>query len=156
MTCTACMENGGILVEPVSTTQVVVGVGLNIDPLPTNLPDQLVSSLSELGLSCTSRVELIAQLYLAIQQAGQWFNYGSQNLAARFNRSAAFMQQTVEFTDVQGQYSGTFLGIQDDGAVKILTDQGIQTFIRDSSAFNTVDEQAYSNEKLWLILAIPG
>ena len=119
---------GGILVEPISTTQVVVGVGLNIDPLPTDLPDQQVSSLNELGLSHTSRVELIAQLYLAIQQAGQWFNYGSQNLAARFNRSAAFMQQTVEFTDVQGQYSGTFLGIQDDGAVKILTDQGIQTF----------------------------
>src|SRR5690606_23195374 len=97
-------------------------------PYTTLFRSQQVSSLSELGLSHTSRVELIAQLYLAIQQAGQWFNYGSQNLAARFNRSTAFMQQAVEFTDVQGQYSGTFLGIQDDGAVNITTDQGIQTF----------------------------
>ncbi len=129
MTCIACTENGAAFwssrFHPHRWWSVS---GLNIDPLPTDLPDQQVSSLNELGLSHTSRVELIAQLYLAIQQAGQWFNYGSQNLAARFNRSAAFMQQTVEFTDVQGQYSGTFLGIQDDGAVKILTDQGIQTF----------------------------
>ena len=119
---------GGILVEPISTRQVVVGVGLNIDPLSAEIPDQQVSSLSELGLTPTSRVELIAQLYLAIQQAGQWFNYDCQNLAARFNRSAAFIQQTVEFTDLQGQYSGTFLGIQDDGAVKIATSQGVQAF----------------------------
>ncbi|MEB0160913.1 hypothetical protein QN405_25165, partial [Pseudomonas sp. AH2 (2023)] len=85
--------------------------------LPTELPDQQVSSLSELGLSRTSRVDLIAHLYLAIHQAGQCFNYGSQNLEARFYRSAAFIQQKVEFTVVQGQYSGTFLGFQDDGAV---------------------------------------
>src|SRR5690606_2998715 len=119
---------GGILVEPISPTQVVVGVGINLSPMSAEVPEQQVTSLNELGLHPGSRIQLIAELYLAIQQAGQWFSYGSQNLAARFNRSAAFMQQAVEFTDVQGQYSGTFLGIQDDGAVNITTDQGIQTF----------------------------
>src|SRR5690606_41742535 len=97
-------------------------------PYTTLFRSQQVSSLSELGLSHTSRVELIAQLYLAIQQAGQWFNYGSENLAARFNRSAAFIQQVVEFTDVQGEYYVTFLGIQDDGAGKMLDDSGIRGF----------------------------
>ena len=119
---------GGILVEPISPKQVVVGVGINLSPLAADIPDQQVTSLHELGLSQVSRIQLIAELYLAIQQAGQWFNYGSQNLSGRFNRHAAFIQQQVEFTDLQGQYSGSFLGIQDDGAVKISTDQGIQTF----------------------------
>jgi BirA family biotin operon repressor/biotin-[acetyl-CoA-carboxylase] ligase len=119
---------GGILVEPISPKQVVVGVGINLSPLTADIPDQQVTSLHELGLSQASRIQLIAELYLAIQQAGQWFNYGSQNLSGRFNRHAAFIQQQVDFTDLQGQYSGIFLGIQDDGAVKISTDQGIQTF----------------------------
>ncbi|WP_376745449.1 biotin--[acetyl-CoA-carboxylase] ligase, partial [Acinetobacter variabilis] len=119
---------GGILIEPISTQQVVVGVGINISPLMESIPDQQVTSLTELGLPHTSRVDLIAELYLAIQQAGEWFNYGSQNLPARFNQYAAFFQQTVEFTDIQGQYSGTFLGIQDDGAVIIETNAGTQTF----------------------------
>ena len=119
---------GGILVEPISPKQVVVGVGINLSPLTADIPDQQVTSLHELGLSQVSRIQLIAELYLAIQQAGQWFNYGSQNLSGRFNRHAAFIQQQVDFTDLQGQYSGIFLGIQDDGAVKISTDQGIQTF----------------------------
>ncbi len=35
--------------------------------------------------------------------------------------------------------------------------KGIQTFYQDSSAFNTVDEQAYSNEKIMVgYSATPG
>ena len=66
---------------------------------------QQVTSLTELGLPHASRVDLIAELYLAIQQAGEWFNYGSQNLPARFKPICCIFQQTVEFTDIQGQYS---------------------------------------------------
>lgn len=119
---------GGILVEPISATQVVVGVGINLCPLSSEIPEQQVTSLTELGLKQASRIQLIAELYLAIQQAGQWFSYGSQNLSGRFNRHAAFLQQRVEFTDLQGQYSGNFLGIQDDGAVKIANEADIQVF----------------------------
>ncbi|MGE8538887.1 MAG: biotin--[acetyl-CoA-carboxylase] ligase, partial [Acinetobacter sp.] len=119
---------GGILVEPISATQVVVGVGINLSPLSSEIPEQQVTSLTELGLKQTSRIQLIAELYLAIQQAGQWFSYGSQNLSGRFNRHAAFLKQRIEFTDLQGQYSGNFLGIQDDGAVKIANEADIQVF----------------------------
>ena len=119
---------GGILVEPISPTQVVVGVGINLSPMSAEVPEQQVTSLNELGLHPGSRIQLIAELYLAIQQAGQWFSYGSQNLSGRFNRHAAFIQERVEFTDLQGQYSGKFLGIQDDGAVKIVTETGVHIF----------------------------
>ena len=119
---------GGILIEPISATQVVVGVGLNIDPVESTVIDQAATALTHLGLSNTSRVALVAELYCAIQQAGLWFDHACQNLAARFNHHAAFMQQTVEFEHVNGVVQGQFLGIQNDGAVMIETADGVQHF----------------------------
>lgn len=119
---------GGILVEPINQKQAIIGVGINLSPIQNDEIDQAVTSLHELRLQDIQRVKLISEIYLAIQQAGQWFNYNSHNLAARFNHHAAFMQQSVEFTDQQGQHSGTFVGIQADGAINIDTPCGIQTF----------------------------
>ncbi|KGT48579.1 MULTISPECIES: biotin--[acetyl-CoA-carboxylase] ligase [Acinetobacter] len=119
---------GGILVEPISAYQAVVGVGINLAPIEAEQLEHATTSLSELGLTAVTRNQLIAELYLAIQQAGRWFSHGSHNLAARFNHHAAFLQQLVEFTDLEGQYTGTFAGIQEDGAVLIQTDAGVQSF----------------------------
>ncbi len=119
---------GGILVEPISAHQAIIGVGINLAPLEDLQLDQAATSLSQLGLAAVTRSQLIAELYLAIQQAGEWFSYGCVNLAARFNHHAAFIQQQVEFTDLKGQYSGVFSGIQEDGAVLIQTDQAIRAF----------------------------
>jgi BirA family biotin operon repressor/biotin-[acetyl-CoA-carboxylase] ligase len=119
---------GGILIEPISPTQVVVGVGLNIDPVESPVIDQAATALTVLGLKNTSRVDLVAELYLAIQQAGQWFDHHCSNLAARFNHHAAFKNQMVEFEHVGGLAQGIFVGIENDGAVIILTEQGPQSF----------------------------
>ena len=119
---------GGILVEPLSPHQVIVGVGINLAPIPAEQLDQQATSLSELGLSNIDRTELIAELYLAIQEASKWFDHQCYNLAARFNHYAAFKNQAVEFEHHSGQVTGFFLGIQDDGAVSIDTQQGIQQF----------------------------
>lgn len=119
---------GGILVEPISANQVVVGVGINIDPVQSNHIDQAATALSTLGLAPTSRVDLVAELYLAIQQAGQWFDHRCQNLAARFNHHAAFKEQPVTFEHVGGTVQGTFIGIDNDGAVMITTEHGTQHF----------------------------
>ena len=119
---------GGILVEPLNQHQAIIGVGINLSPIQDPSIDQAVTSLHELGLEDRQRIKLISEIYLAIQQAGQWFSYNSQNLAARFNYHAAFMQQSVEFTDQHGQYLGTFIGIQADGAVQIETAAGIKVF----------------------------
>ncbi len=54
--------------------------------------DQATSSLTELGLSEFNRIQLTAELYLVIQQAGEWFSHGCTNLAARFNHYAAFQK----------------------------------------------------------------
>ncbi len=119
---------GGILIEPISAQQVIVGVGLNLAPVSSAVIDQKTTSLTELGLVSIDRVRLIAELYLAIQQACDWFNHDCYNLASRFNHHAAFMQQQVEFEHFKGTCQGTFLGIQDDGAVQIETAQGLEVF----------------------------
>ncbi|CAB1216803.1 biotin--[acetyl-CoA-carboxylase] ligase [Acinetobacter bouvetii] len=119
---------GGILVEPISTHQVIVGVGLNLAPIPKEQIDQHATSLRELGLQDISRIQLIAELYMAIQQASAWFDHDCHNLAARFNHYAAFKNQAVEFEHHSGLCSGIFAGIQDDGSVRIETPEGVQQF----------------------------
>jgi BirA family biotin operon repressor/biotin-[acetyl-CoA-carboxylase] ligase len=118
---------GGILVEPLSPHQAIVGVGINLNTPPVENADQPITSLAMLGLAHTDRLMLIAELYTAIQQASQWFEHGSYNLAERFNHHAIWLNQQVEFEHAQGKLQGSFQGISNDGAVLIKTDH-VQAF----------------------------
>lgn len=119
---------GGILIEPISAHQAVVGVGINLHAVIDAPQDQQITSLSELGLHQTNRVEFIAELYLALQQSVQWFDFNSYNLAGRFNHHASFLNQQVSFEHQDQHYTGIFQGIQNDGAVIIETPNGSQSF----------------------------
>ena len=118
---------GGILVEPLSPHQAIVGVGINLNTPPVKNADQPITSLTMLGLAHTDRLTLIAELYTAIQQASEWFEHGSYNLAERFNHHAIWLNQQVEFEHAQGKLQGRFQGISNDGAVLIKTDH-VQAF----------------------------
>ena len=118
---------GGILVEPLSPHQAIVGVGINLNTPTVENADQPITSLAMLGLAHTDRLMLIAELYTAIQQASQWFEHGSYNLAERFNHHAIWLNQQVEFEHAQGKLQGSLQGISNDGAVLIKTDQ-VQRF----------------------------
>lgn len=118
---------GGILVEPLSPHQAIVGVGINLNTPPVENADQPITALAMLGLAHTDRLMLIAELYTAIQQASQWFEHGSYNLAERFNHHAIWLNQQVEFEHAQGKLQGSFQGISNDGAVLIKTDH-VQAF----------------------------
>ncbi|OEY92098.1 biotin--[acetyl-CoA-carboxylase] ligase [Acinetobacter proteolyticus] len=119
---------GGILVEPLSPHQAIVGVGINLNTPPVHNADQPITSLEILGLAHIDRLTLIAELYTAIQQAAQWFEHGSYNLAERFNHHAIWLNQQVEFEHTQGKVQGLFQGISNDGAVLIKTDQTQQFY----------------------------
>lgn len=121
---------GGILVEPLNAHQAVVGVGLNVLPIPNEGIEQTAISLTELGLKQPDRIQLTADLYLAIQQAGEWFNHNSYNLAARFNHYAAFKNQPVEIEHLQGISQGVFLGIRNDGAIEIQQDDKVEHYFQ--------------------------
>ncbi|HAK17179.1 MAG TPA: biotin--[acetyl-CoA-carboxylase] ligase [Acinetobacter junii] len=118
---------GGILVEPLSANQAIVGVGININTPNVEDADQSITSLHHLGLQQLERFQLIAELYVAIQQAAQWFEHGSYNLAERFNHHAIWINEFVEFEHAIGKTYGQFQGISNDGAVIIKSDQ-IQQF----------------------------
>ena len=116
---------GGILVEPISPNQAIVGVGINLLPIPKEHVTQQATSIVQLGVQYPNRIQMISELYLAIQQAGQWFNHGCYNLAARFNHHATFIDRHVLFEQVNGEVEGIFQGIKDDGSVNLLTNQGL-------------------------------
>ncbi|RZG87297.1 biotin--[acetyl-CoA-carboxylase] ligase [Acinetobacter sp. WCHAc060033] len=115
---------GGILVEPISPNQAIVGVGINLLPIPEQDVSQQATSVVQLGVQYPNRIQMISELYLAIQQAGQWFNHGCYNLAARFNHYAAFIDQAVYFEQINDSVEGIFKGIHDDGSVNLLTANG--------------------------------
>ncbi len=116
---------GGILVEPISPNQAIVGVGINLLPIPKEHVTQQATSVVQLGVQYPNRIQMISELYLAIQQSGQWFNHGCYNLAARFNHHATFIDKHVLFEQVNGEVEGIFQGIKDDGSVNLLTNQGL-------------------------------
>ncbi|NHB57520.1 biotin--[acetyl-CoA-carboxylase] ligase [Acinetobacter shaoyimingii] len=120
---------GGILVEPIDPHQAVVGIGINLMPVPKDERiEQMATSLMQLGLNYPNRIQIISELYLAIQQAAQWFEHGSYNLAARFNHYAAFLNQAIEFEQIDQTVHGIFKGISDDGCIHIQTEQGLNSF----------------------------
>ena len=119
---------GGILVEPISTHQAIIGVGINLMPIAESDVTQQATSLMQLGIRHPNRLHLISELFLAIRQAGQWFEHGSYNLSGRFNHVASFMDQEVHFEQIKGFAEGIFKGISDDGSVKILTRHGLENF----------------------------
>lgn len=124
---------GGILIEPLNAHQAVVGVGLNAPPVPKEGIDQAATSLTELGLAQFDRIQLTAELYLAIQQAGEWFSHDSRT-SARFNHCAAFKDEAVEIEHLQGLSRGIFLGIRNDGAVEISSECDTEHFFHSACA----------------------
>lgn len=119
---------GGILVEPLSQHQAIVGVGINLKTPPVTDSDQPITSLEDLGLEQMSRLELISELYVAIQNAARWFDRGCYNLAGRFNHHAAWLNQLVQFEHSQGLVYGRFVGISNEGAVIIETPEPQQFY----------------------------
>lgn len=111
---------GGILIEPITPQQIIVGIGINVVPVAKHDDiQQAVTSLHSLGLIQYQRAKFLAEIYLAIMQSVSWFNFGSQNLAARFNAVAAFKDQPVKLERPTAEITGIFRGIQDDGALLI-------------------------------------
>ena len=119
---------GGILVEPLSAHHAIVGVGINLHTPALSTSDHAITSLYALGLTEIERFGFMAELYIAILQAAQWFEHGSCNLAKRFNHHAIWLNQQVEFEHAHGKIQGQFQGISNDGAACIQDHQAQQFY----------------------------
>ena len=121
---------GGILIEPVTPQQVVIGVGMNLLPLDRaqieqNAVVQPLTSLQQLGLAQPNRLRLIAQIYMQLCEAVLWFDYDCHNLAQRFLHHAAGIGQQVRLQQADRLITGTLYGIQADGAILLDTPDGM-------------------------------
>ncbi|MES2770932.1 MAG: biotin--[acetyl-CoA-carboxylase] ligase [Pseudomonadota bacterium] len=121
---------GGILVELQSeqnATQAIIGIGLNLQLPPT---EQLEHPVAALAHSCTllpSRQQVLAQLL--IELAGvldQFAEHGFAALRSEWQQRHVWHQQSVHLLrDGQIEQAGLCQGVDTDGALLILNEQGL-------------------------------
>lgn len=116
---------GGILIEPLHDNQVVIGVGLNLQPMQAQVSDQQVTDLQAITGQALDVTELAVQTTLALIHACQQFDHGSLELPTRFAAfDALLQQQVVVHSPAQTDVQGTIIGIQPDGALLLNTLNG--------------------------------
>ena len=116
---------GGILIEPLSDNRVVIGIGLNLNPMPHKVEDQLVTDLSTIIGQPVDTLELAIQTTFALIDACKIFEQGSLKLPSRFATFDALFQQSVTVSNqAQADIDGVVMGIQSDGALILSTENG--------------------------------
>ncbi|RYY79322.1 MAG: biotin--[acetyl-CoA-carboxylase] ligase [Moraxellaceae bacterium] len=116
---------GGILIEPLHDNQVVIGVGLNLQPMQVQVSDQQVTDLTAIIGQALDVTELAVQTTQALIQACQQFDHGSLELPVRFAGFDALMDRAVVIhSAAQPDIQGKMLGIQPDGALIVSTAEG--------------------------------
>jgi BirA family biotin operon repressor/biotin-[acetyl-CoA-carboxylase] ligase len=117
---------GGILVEAASMggrSQVVVGVGLNIRPQPSEGLSTAPAALSELLPAC-SAAEALARVACPLIKTLLGFEAGGfAPLQHRFDARDALKGRRVHTSDGQ---QGLALGVSLGGALRLQTESGVQ------------------------------
>jgi BirA family biotin operon repressor/biotin-[acetyl-CoA-carboxylase] ligase len=117
---------GGILVEAASMggrSQVVVGVGLNIRPQPSEGLSTAPAALSELWSDCTAADALGRVASPLIQALLAFENSGFAPLQKRFEERDVLKGRQVHTSDGQ---QGMALGVSRGGALRLQTELGVQ------------------------------
>ncbi len=118
---------GGILIEPLSDHRVVIGVGLNLTPMPDRVESQAVTDLGTILNEPVDTLELAIQTTFALIHACKTFEQGSFELPVRFASFDALFQQAVVVSNpAQPDIQGTVMGIQPDGALQLDSPEGVK------------------------------
>lgn len=121
------LKFGGILIESKSPHQVIIGVGINLTSMQSYVHDQTVTDLTTLLHTPVAVPTLASQVYLALVKAVQLFDQNSPTLSARFSRFDLMANQTVQVTlPNQRLVIGRADGVEADGALRVITSDGIQ------------------------------
>jgi BirA family biotin operon repressor/biotin-[acetyl-CoA-carboxylase] ligase len=111
---------GGILIESVAHQQVVIGVGINLQPMQDQVQDQAVTDLGSITSQPIDQLELALQTTLALLHACEQFDHGSMQLATRFAAFDNLLQKAVVVHQAgQADIQGIAMGICPDGALVI-------------------------------------
>ncbi len=118
---------GGILIEPLHDNKVVIGVGINLNPMPHTIDNQEVTDLSTILGEKIDPLVLATQTTVALIDACNTFEHGSLELAKRFAGFDVFLERKVTvFNTAQADLVGTVIGIQADGALRLSCADGIK------------------------------
>lgn len=118
---------GGILIEPLHDNKVVIGVGINLNPMPHTIDNQEVTDLSTILGEKIDPLVLATQTTVALIDACNTFEHGSLDLPTRFASFDVFLQQPVTVSNAaQADLVGTVIGIQADGALRLRCADGIK------------------------------
>ncbi len=122
---------GGILIEVPQETRgsVVIGVGLNVRNSPADAPKDFrhrVASLAEGDKPPPSQTEVLIACLTELERGLSLLGQQHQSLTDQWRRLCLLTGRSV--TVVQGgqEISGSCLGIDDDGALRIQTSSGTE------------------------------
>jgi BirA family transcriptional regulator, biotin operon repressor / biotin---[acetyl-CoA-carboxylase] ligase len=117
---------------------VVVGVGLNVDPLPVDVPAGVggleATSLAEAGASNTDRTELAAALLTAFASLESAWRAAGGDLDAAglldaYRNACATIGQRVTIELPDGSVRGTATGVEPSGELLVKVDDGGETSV---------------------------
>jgi BirA family biotin operon repressor/biotin-[acetyl-CoA-carboxylase] ligase len=105
---------------------VVVGVGVNVNTAPDELPaDIAAASCYSLTGTTHDRQRLLARLLGELERTYQSFlGAGFTPFVGRYKERLSVINRTVEFGSGDRRSSGEVLDVRDDGGLVILTDDG--------------------------------
>lgn len=127
------LKLSGILIELVpsgDSIRVVAGVGVNVDLTPAELArvDQPVGTLRQAGVT-QSRTEILIALVSSIFTGlVQFEEQGFKPFVTQFNQLHAYHHEPCYVQLGERKINGTVLGVGNDGALRLLTDEGEQHY----------------------------
>jgi BirA family biotin operon repressor/biotin-[acetyl-CoA-carboxylase] ligase len=113
--------------EPDRVLFVVVGIGLNVNARPEDLPEGAASLLGETGRAwdrCALAAEVLGRLET---HYGQLVSGRFADLAARWESYSGLTGRRVAASTLRGSVEGEALGIDEEGALWIREDTGLRT-----------------------------
>ena len=115
---------GGLLIEPLSATDVVIGLGLNVNGPLQVLEDRLSAGLNTVLPVPRTVIDLACLAIPALLQAAQCWQPGRPGLPADYAPHDLLRGHWVRLESPQrpGAEMGRALGIQADGALLLLQD----------------------------------
>jgi BirA family transcriptional regulator, biotin operon repressor / biotin---[acetyl-CoA-carboxylase] ligase len=121
---------GGILLESTSSygehPVVVIGTGLNLEPLPDDL-GRPIASLQEVGIKVGVAEAFAALAWTTAEWLNRWSNgAGFDLIRTAWQDRAQPLGSTVSVRLGQDVVTGTFLGLDDMGALRLATSTGEQ------------------------------
>ncbi len=119
----------GVLVEvgPRSTETLVIGIGVNINNSVRNAPDELRSTatamIDETGIA-VNRCEFLCRILRALELQITRLSSHDTSLAADWQSRCALIGRTVAIDTGSRRTTGVCQGIDEDGALAVLTESG--------------------------------